>query len=99
MARRYKLLTKELEKKLPPLGSGSTVAVVKFFTPWSYWTWYACEYDPKTRIFYGLVEGHEKEWGDFSLDELESVRGPFGLQIERDLYWKPTDVAVGGGGV
>jgi hypothetical protein len=31
----------------------------------------------------------ELELGYFSLDELESVRGPFGLKIERDLYWKP----------
>ena len=28
------------------------------------------------------------EWGYFSLDELQSYKGPFGLGIERDLYWK-----------
>ena len=28
------------------------------------------------------------EWGGIaSLEELESIRGPFGLKIERDLYW------------
>jgi hypothetical protein len=31
-----------------------------------------------------LVVGHEPELGYFSLDELESVSGPFGLRIERD---------------
>jgi len=41
-------------------------------------------------LFYGLVDGFEKEWGYFSLKELESVRGPLGLGIERDIYFKPT---------
>ena len=40
-----KLLTKELEKKLPPLYSqdglgDETMAFVKIFTPDSNWTWY-----------------------------------------------------------
>ncbi len=39
--------------------------------------------------FFGLVEGHEKELGYFLLSELEGVRGPMGLPIERDLYWQP----------
>ena len=38
--------------------------------------------------FFGLVDGHARELGYFSLRELESVRGPFGLPIERDLYWE-----------
>lgn len=29
------------------------------------------------------------ELGYFSLTELEAVRGPLGLPIERDLYFKP----------
>ena len=90
-----KLLTKELEAKLPPLysqdGRGDeAIALVKFFTPDSSWTWYATEYDPKERVFFGLVDGFEKELGYFSLDELESVRGALGLAIERDLYFEPT---------
>ena len=38
---------------------------------------------------FGLVEGHVKELGYVSLNELMSVRGPMGLAIERDLYWSP----------
>ena len=38
---------------------------------------------------FGLVDGHEKELGYVSLNELRSVRGPLGLPIERDLYWQP----------
>ena len=89
------LLTKEIIKKLPAMreteGQGrEAVAQVKFFTPDSNWTWYGVEYDAEQRLFYGLVDGHELELGYFSLDELESVRGPMGLKIERDLYFDPT---------
>ncbi len=28
------------------------------------------------------------EWGYTSLDELEAYKGPLGIGIERDLYWK-----------
>ena len=34
-----------------------------------------------------MVDGHEKELGDFSLEELEAVKGAFGLGIERDEYF------------
>ena len=92
-----KLLTKELEAKLPPLysqdGKGDeALALVKFFTPDSSWTWYATEYDPVERMFFGLVDGLEKELGYFSLDELESIKGPLGLSIERDIYFEPTRI-------
>ena len=88
-----KLLTKEVRKKLPPLYSQKekgqkAIAQVKFFTPDSSWTWYATEFDGKD-TFFGLVDGHVKELGYFSLAELQTVRGPWGLPIERDLYWKP----------
>ena len=88
-----KLLTQEIRKKLPPLysqdGKGAkAIAQVKFFTPDSNFTFYATEFDGKD-TFFGLVEGHEKELGYFSLSELEKVRGPLGLPIERDLWWKP----------
>lgn len=91
------LLTKEILAKLPPLGATEhqkvPLVVVKFFTPWSFWTWYAMEYDSEERIFFGFVRGLAEELGYFSLDELESVRGPFGLRIERDKYWKPVPLS------
>ena len=92
-----KLMTTEVEATLPPLYTNEDVAdpkaMVKFFTPWSNWTWYATEYDPETRTFFGLVQGIEEELGYFSLDELESVQGPFGLGIERDLHFEPTPLS------
>jgi len=88
-----KLLTKEIKSKLPPLYANENVPTkdvmvqVKFFTPDSNWTWYATEFDGKD-MFFGLVEGFDKELGYFSLSELESIRGPLGLHIERDMYWR-----------
>ena len=89
-----KLMTKEIKDKLPPLYSQEKVKdpfiIVKFFTPWTNWTWYAIEGNPvgdNDFEFFGLVDGHEKELGYFMLSELESVNGPFGLKIERDMYF------------
>ena len=88
-----KLLTKQLEKRFARIGSQEQekdpIVVAKFFNPVGSGEWYATEYDPETREFFGYVsifgDGND-EWGPFSLDELESVRGTFGLGIERDLY-------------
>jgi len=89
-----KLLTQEILSRLPPLyaqdGKGlDAIAHVKFFTPDAQWTWYGTEYDPGERIFFGYVQGLEDEFGYFSLDELQEVRGSLGLAVERDLYFKP----------
>ncbi len=37
-------------------------------------------------IFFGVAEITDKEWGSFSLKELQELKLPFGLGIERDLY-------------
>ena len=79
------------------------MVVCKFFTPDAGWTWYAIEgspvdengyYDTEKEkvdfVFFGLVSDLEVELGYFSLAELTSVRGPFGLPVERDLYFEPT---------
>ena len=90
-----KLLTKANLKALPAQGSTigqgmDVMAQVKFFTPDSFWTWYAVEYNPECKLFYGLVDGFEKEVGYWGLEELETAKGPLGLKIERDLYFNPT---------
>lgn len=88
-----RLLPDELAKTVPRLYAtekeDDPIARVKFFTPDSSWTWYVTEFDPCERLCFGLVHGHERELGYFSLDEVESVRGPLGLPIERDLSWDP----------
>ena len=90
------LLTKEIRARLPKLYSQEKVedpmVQVKFFHPASSWTWYAIEFDGED-IFFGLVDGHEVELGNFSLYEMQQtvVRG---LKIERDLYWTPRRLSV-----
>ena len=91
-----KLLTAEIRQKLPPLGSQDNNAdptvIVKFFCPWSHWTWLAYEFDGED-IFFGFVKGDFDEFGTFSLSELESVQGPMGLKIERDIHFTPRPVS------
>jgi len=86
-----KLLTKEILDRFKKIGSqensDNPEIVAKFFDPTGSWTWYATEYNPTNKTFFGLVHGLEKEWGYFSLDELESVKGLFGLGIERDIHF------------
>ena len=97
-----KLMTKEIEKKLEkcPLyskdGQGKEAEVVcKFFTPWSNWTWYVLEGEKVDGDwnFYGYVESDFPEFGYFTLSELESIVGPWGLKVERDMYFTPCKLA------
>ena len=90
-----KLLTEELKRQIPELyaqdGKGyESVAYVKLFTPWSSWTWYITEYSPDENLCFGLVCGFANELGYFSIEELENIKGPCGLKVERDLYFEPT---------
>lgn len=95
-----KLLTKELERRFNQVGSQENVSdpliIAKFFNPSGSGTWYATEYNPETKIFFGYVSifgDYNDEWGCFSLAELESYRGRFGLGIERDLYFEEQPIS------
>lgn len=99
-----RLITKEIEKRLEkyPLYSqedkGENAEVLcKFFTPIGSWTWYVLEAQKSKEVgyeFFGIVvNGYgEREYGYFTLHELEEIRLPWGLKIERDLYFSPTKV-------
>ncbi len=95
-----KLLTKELEAEFKKTGSqeevNDPIVIAKFFNPAGAGTWLATEYNPEEKIFFGFVSifgDNCDEWGNFSLDELESFRGRFGLGIERDLYFIPAPIS------
>jgi hypothetical protein len=89
------LMNDEIGQRLAPLYSNEdkgldAVAPVKYFHALSGWRWYASEYDPKERIFFGLVAGYEIELGYFSLDELEEIgKDERTIPIERDLHYEP----------
>ena len=62
----------------------------KFFNPCGPGTWYAVEGSEDADgdwTFFGLVDLLEREWGYFTLSELESLDVGFGLGIERDIHW------------
>ncbi|WP_439131464.1 DUF2958 domain-containing protein [Polaribacter sp.] len=88
-----KLITKEIAERFEKVGdqseSKNPLIVVKYFDPAGSATWYATAYNPKNRVAYGYVTGLQiDEWGYFSMDELQAVERPFGLTIERDIYFE-----------
>jgi len=92
-----KLMTKELEERFAKIGSQEKIKdpiiIAKFFNPIGQGYWFATEYDPKDKIFFGYVSlfgDWNDEWGNFSLEELEESQLPLGMKIERDLYFKET---------
>jgi hypothetical protein len=98
--KRQVLLPDDLKAKLPRLYAqeqdADPVVYAKFFTPWSYWTWYVTEGEDQgdDYLLFGYVIGHEREWGYFSLNELQSVVHPCGLYIERDIHFQPRNASA-----
>lgn len=84
------LMTKQIRNKIPKMTETSEQedprVYVKFFDPTGSWTWYAMEFDGDD-LFYGYVDGDYGEYGYFTLSELQSFKGRFGLGIERDKHW------------
>jgi len=99
--RGHLLLTKEIEARIPATYSteatplAEKIAVAKFFSPYSNWTWYVIEGE---RIepdgdwyFFGWVEGFANELGYFALSELEATTVLGGVPaVERDTSFEPT---------
>ena len=95
------LLPHELRAKIPPLYSQENnpdpTVWVKFFDPFSNWTWYCIEGSSQDDDFlmFGWVVGFEKELGYFLLSELADIITPeadhwhASVGIERDLYFEP----------
>ncbi|AQT70057.1 hypothetical protein STSP2_03259 [Anaerohalosphaera lusitana] len=93
-----KLLTEEIKRTLPKLYSQEEVTdpmvPLKFFTPDSSFTWLIIEGDEESEgdwLFFCKVVSHlcpEGELGYVRLSDLEEIRGPLGLPVERDLYWE-----------
>ena len=95
-----KLLTKQIIKRFRQVGrqeeKKDPLVIVKFFNPQGAGTWYATEYSPRERLFFGYVSifgDYNDEWGYFSLAELEDYRGPYGLGIERDLFFREKPIS------
>lgn len=89
------LMPQSIRKSLPALYSTEhkkpeeVPVVVKYFNPVGAGTWYVTEFDGIDTMF-GLCVIHEAEMGYVNLSELQSLRLPFGMGIERDLHWSGT---------
>ncbi|HAI44222.1 MAG TPA: single-stranded DNA endonuclease [Maribacter sp.] len=86
------LLTKKIEEKATKqyeLGSDleKQNVVAKFFNPTGEGTWYLMNMKGKDYAW-GIVDWIGLEIGSFSINELEEVKLPFGMGIERDLYFE-----------
>ncbi|MGP9812941.1 DUF2958 domain-containing protein [Rhodopseudomonas sp. NSM] len=69
------------------------IPVVKIFCPWTGATWLLTELDPDDPdLAFGLCDlGFGcPELGNVRLSEIEGVRGPGGLTIERDIHFTAT---------
>ena len=102
--RKHKLLTADLVKRLPALGSTDgtgdpfeNVAEVKLFCPFGRMTFYVTEFDGEDQLFGYMVSplGEDcDEWGYSSLSELANTTVYGGVPaIERDKGWPPRTVA------
>jgi len=91
----YEFFPDDLKAQIPKLyaqeGDKDATVWMKLFTPWTSWTWFITEGEDRDGdyLMFGYVIGQEREWGYFSLNELSSVTGPYGLKIERDIHFSP----------
>lgn len=89
------------EQRLQLLANGGSAAqgrcedfypVVKLFTPDAHATWLLTELDPgDVDTAYGLCDVGlgTPELAHVKLSDLETIRGPQSLPVERDLHFKP----------
>lgn len=87
------LLPEELKNLLPKLyeqeGIEDQKVFIKYFFPAGNWTWFVTEGEPRGDdfLFFGYVIGLDKEWGYFTLKQLEEININY-LTVERDLYFR-----------
>lgn len=89
-----KLITEDMMKKLPKLGETEEMASneikipLKIFAPTNGWTWYITEYSEEEKTAFGYMTGTQfPELGYIYMPDLENLKLPMGLSLERDLSW------------
>lgn len=84
------LLTRTQRAQLLANGRQSDVdhvPVVKFYNPFDAGVWLATELEDDGDIMFGLADIGYPELGSWSFGELEAIRLPFGMGIERDVLF------------
>ena len=91
------LIPQEVKQQIPKLyeteEQNNSIAYVKLFL--DSWTWYITEISIDNDICFGyVVSQFGAELGYFSLNEIKSIKGSLGLDVERDLFFKPTRLSL-----
>ena len=91
------LIPQEVKQQIPKLyeneEQNNSIAYVKLFL--DSWTWYITEISIDNDICFGyVVSPFGAELGYFSLNEIKSIKGSLGLDVERDLFFKPTRLSL-----
>ncbi len=95
------LLTPALRRRFTELGpqdygdEASEIVATHLFLPGTGWDWFVVAYDEDGGVpqLFCLVRGQEIELGYVTLAELETVRSPLGLAVERDEDWQECSLA------
>ncbi len=91
------LIPQEVKQQIPKLyeteEQNNSIVYVKLFL--DSWTWYITEISIDNDICFGyVVSPFGAELGYFSLNEIKSIKGSLGLDVERDLFFKPTRLSL-----
>ena len=92
------LIPKEIREQIPPLyateNQNDPIVYLKLFIDG--WSWYVTELsmDDDTAFGYVISPFCSGELGYFSLEEIKSIKGSFGIGVERDLSFKPTKLSI-----
>lgn len=99
-----KLITKAIETAFAKQGDTSELEskdikiVAKFFDPMGAGTWYVYDRDPDCHdrlwAFCNLGDSSCAECGTVSLSELEEIRLPLGMKIERDIHFDSLSISL-----
>ena len=84
-----KAIQEKAEKQYDEGSDLEQKVVAKYFDPTGSWEWFLMNKHKGDDYCWGIVKGNAVEMGSFSIKELENIKLPFGLTIERDLYFEP----------
>ena len=88
------LMTEEIsqmaQEQFPHGQDMDQMVIARFHDAQGSWSWYVINQNPDDLdSIFGIVHGTQVEMGIFSLQELQTYEGSFGLQVVRDIYFKP----------
>lgn len=87
-----KLFTKSILNQLTQAGYNNMKPICKLFTPWKNCTWLITGI--QDGVLYGYADlnmGCVEHGGIATIEDFESIRGPFQMKVERDRYFTPKE--------